>query len=481
MQEDFPHDAAANLLTHLSTDQYPVTRSKVSWKDRVLRLGGEVPKRDSWNGVLAILAIVGLINDCRLLGRAGHPRTQSCDLLHARRRDWRTAMGRWAVIVSAISSALLFDCFFVPPYRSFVIGDVWYLITLLGLLAVGLIVSTLMIATREEARTARRREARVSALYSFTQSLAAGNELDHILDSVARHFPEVFRRLIVVLLPDAEKVMVRFRSEGLVFDECEKEIASWVFQNGQEAGCGTKTFSDSVIRYRPLKTGQGIVGVMGFQATSSKELLPPDRRELLGIFMNQTALAITRADLAQKAKRAEVLQEADKLQKALLNSVSHNLRTPLASVLGVLNTILEDRAVLDVPTQESLLKTAQNEARRLDRPVQNLLDMTRLEGGSIRVKTEPCDVHDVVGAALQKENSNYKFVATMNEMDKSHQPWHGETGLIDKEMLSRYLKDAVSPVYYMAGFPGMVKGLHTMINGTGVDDDDIRMEEFDGY
>jgi ferredoxin-NADP reductase len=83
--------------------------------------------------------------------------------------------------------------------------------------------------------------------------------------------------------------------------------------------------------------------------------------------------------------------------------------------------------------------------------------------------------------ALQKENSNYKLVATMNEMDKSHLPWHGETGLIDKEMLSRYLKDAVSPIYYIAGPPGMVKGLHTMINGTGVDDDDIRTEEFDGY
>jgi len=83
--------------------------------------------------------------------------------------------------------------------------------------------------------------------------------------------------------------------------------------------------------------------------------------------------------------------------------------------------------------------------------------------------------------ALQKENSNYKLVATMNEMDKSHQPWHGETGLIDKEMLSRHLKDAVSPIYYIAGPPGMVKGLHTMINATGVDDDDIRTEEFDGY
>jgi two-component system sensor histidine kinase KdpD len=113
-------------------------------------------------------------------------------------------------------------------------------------------------------------------------------------------------------------------------------------------------------------------------------------------------LALTRAELAKNAKRAEVLLEADKLQRALLNSVSHNLRTPLASVLGVLNTILEDASLLDVSTQQSLLKTAQDEAKQLNWLVQNLLDMTRLEGGAIRVKAEPCDVHDVVAEALRQ-------------------------------------------------------------------------------
>lgn len=401
MRNEVPSTAAPNLLRQFSTDQERAIRSQLSLKDRVLRLG-DVSAEKSWRGVSASLAIVGLIT---IVGFWIEPVIRAPNLaifymlavvFSALR--WE----RWAVIISAISSALLFDYFFIPPYRSFVIGDVWYLITLIGLLTVGLIVSTLMVATREEARAARRREARMSAMYSFTNSLMLGNELDQILDVVARHFLEVFRRPIVVLLPDTERLTVRFSSPELVFDECENEIVSWVFEKGQEAGCGTETFSGSGIRYWPLKTGQGIVGVVGFQTKSSKELLPHDQRELLGIFMNQTALAITRADLAKKAKRTEVLQEADKLQKALLNSVSHNLRTPLASVLGVLDTILEDGALLDVSTQQSLLKTAQEEARRLDWLVQNLLDMTRLEGGAIRVKTELCDVHDVVGAALHQ-------------------------------------------------------------------------------
>ena len=223
------------------------------------------------------------------------------------------------------------------------------------------------------------------------------------MDAVERHFLEI-------ISATHRRFVARRRRIDCAFSQCRvgsstkvrSKTAAWVFENGQEAGCGTDKFSGSRIRYLPLKTWRGIVGVIGFQAEGSKELLPPDQRATPAHFLDQTALAITRADLAKKAKRAEVLQEADKLQKALLNSVSHNLRTPLASVLGVLNTILEDASLLDVPTQQSLLKTAQDEAKQLDWLVQNLLDMTRLEGGAIRVKAEPCDVHDVVAAALRQ-------------------------------------------------------------------------------
>jgi len=401
MPDEIPSTAVPNLLTHVSTDEESPTRTELSWKDRVLRLG-DASTENWWRGVPTSLAITGLIT---ILGLWIEPviRGPNLAIFYMLAVVFSAVRwGRWAVIITAISSALLFDYFFVVPYRSFVIGDIWYLITLIGLLTVGLIISTLMVATREEARAARRREMRVSALYSFTQSLASGNGLDQILDAVVRHFIEIFRRPVVVLLPAAEGLTVRYCSAELVFDEDGKQAASWVFDNGQEAGCGAERFSGSRIRYRPLKTGPRIVGVIGCQGKSSKDLLPPDQRELMGIFLDQTALAITRADLARKAKRAEVLQEADKLQKALLNSVSHNLRTPLASVLGVLNTILEDRSLLDVPTQQSLLKTAQSEARQLDWLVQNLLDMTRLEGGAIRARAEPCDVHDMVAAALRQ-------------------------------------------------------------------------------
>src|SRR5579872_1323458 len=229
MQDEVPSTATPNLLTHRSPGQEPATRSQLSWTDRILRLG-YASGGESWRGVPSSLAFVGLIT---ILGLWIEPVIRGPNLaifymlavvFSALR--W----GRWAVTLSAILSAFLFDYFFVPPFRSFVVGDVWYLITLVGLLTIGLIVSTLMVATREEARTARRREARMSAIYSFAKSLASGNELDHILDAAARHFFEVFRRPMVVLLPDPERMTVRFRSAELAFDEDENEIASWVFE-----------------------------------------------------------------------------------------------------------------------------------------------------------------------------------------------------------------------------------------------------------
>lgn len=400
MQEEFPY-AAPNLLIHLSTDQGSTARSKLSWKDRVLCLG-DVSTEKSWHGVLAGLAIVGLIT---IVGLWIEPviRGPNLAILYMLAVMFSALRwGRWAVTITATSSALLFDYFFVLPYRTFVIGDVWYLITFIGLLTLGLITSTLMRAAREEARASRRSESRIRTLYAFTNSLAAESKLDRIIEVFERYLLETFHRPFVVLLPDAGGLTARFGSAESALDEREGAAAAYVFENDQEAGHGTDKFSDSTMRYLPLKAWRGVVGVAGIQVVGWKEWHSGDQQQLVGTFMNQAALAITRADLVKKAQRAEVLQEAEKLQKALLNSVSHNLRTPLASVIGALNSVLEDGPLLDAPTQQSLLKTAQEEARRLNYLFQNLLDMTRLEGDAIRVKAEPCDVHDVVGAALHQ-------------------------------------------------------------------------------
>lgn len=401
MQEEFPYAAGPKLLTHFSTDQDSASRSKLSWKDRILRLE-EPPAGPDWRGVPASLAIVGFIT---IVGFWIEPHIRGSNLAIFYMLAVVFSALRWgkrAVAISAISGAVLFDYFFVPPYRSFVIGDVWYLITLIGLLAVGLTVSTLIVATKEEARASRRSEANIAALYGLAKSLAAESKLDRIVGVLERHVLETFQRPIIVMLPAAGGLTVFFRSPELPSDDREGAAAACAFENNQEAGHGTERFADSPVRYLPLKAWKGVVGVVGIQAEGWKDWHSIGRQQLLRGFMSQAALGITRAGLVKKAQQAELLQETDKLQKALLNSVSHNLRTPLASIIGALNTVLEDGALLDAPTQQSLLRTAQEEARKLNWLVQNLLDMTRLEGGAIRVRTELCDVHDVVGAALEQ-------------------------------------------------------------------------------
>jgi len=400
MPGELPHNATVNLLARVDGPGHPEARPASSRIERVIqRLA---PVDTGWRGAPASLALVGLIT---IVGQWIRPVIGASNLgiLYMLAVIFSALYwGRRVVILSAVSSAVLLDFFFVPPYRSFVADDLWYTITLIGLLTVGLLVSILTVTAKEEARAARQREAQTAALYSFTTSLAEASRLDQVLDAIAHHVPETFHRAIVVLLPGTGGLTVRFRSPELVFDEYENVAAAWVVETGQEAGCGTRQFPGARIRYRPLKTYQGVVGVVGILANHPKELLSIDQQQLLGTFMNQAALAVTRADLAEKAWRAEMLQETDKLQKALLNSISHNLRTPITSVVGVLHSLLEDGVLFDAPTRQHLLETAQDEALKLNRLVQNLLDMSRLEGGAIHVKREPCDVHDVIGAALEQ-------------------------------------------------------------------------------
>jgi two-component system sensor histidine kinase KdpD len=398
MQQDFPYAAAPELLARLSIDE-STAPSRLSWRDRLLRIGAN-SSESGWRDVAASLAIVACITAAGVLIAPEVPGYNLAIFYMLAVVFCALRWGRRAVFVSAIAGAFLFDYFFVPPVRRFVVGDVWYLITLLGMLTVGLIISMLVVTAREEAAAARRREAHTRALYSLTNSLAVENQPDQVLDAIERQIIETFHRPLTIWLPGPGGLAVRFRSARLTLAERDAAAAAWVFENGRDAGYGTEHFSDSSLRLLPLKTWQGVVGVAGIQVRGWKEWPSRDRQHLLGTFMNQAALAITRVDLARKARRAELLQQTDKLQKALLNSVSHDLRTPLASVLGVLNTLLEDGALLDASTQQSLLATAQDEARRLDWLVRNLLDMTRLEGAAINVKIESCDVHDLVAAAL---------------------------------------------------------------------------------
>jgi two-component system sensor histidine kinase KdpD len=179
-------------------------------------------------------------------------------------------------------------------------------------------------------------------------------------------------------------------------------VAAWAFEHNQPAGLGTDTLPAAALRCQPLKTARGLVGVLGVHPKEPGKLLTPEQRQTFDSFAHQAALAVERASLAEQARQTELLQATEKLQTALLNSISHDLRTPLVSITGALSSLREKTLTLDQDDRDSLLETAFEESERLNRLVGNLLNMTRLESNAIHLKQEPCDIQDAIGAALEQ-------------------------------------------------------------------------------
>lgn len=313
-------------------------------------------------------------------------------------------LGRGPAIMVSILSVAAFDFFFVPPQFTFVVSDTEYLLTFLGLLAVGLVISYLTAQVREQAEAAQRREMQTAALYELGRDLTVTAGLDSAAKTVTAHISQTFSREVAIFLPDEGVLKVYATSPGLHIGENELAVATWAYEHGQLAGRGTDTLPDAPMRCLPLKTTHGAIGVLGVKPTGSNHSLTPDQRRTLDAFANQVALAIERARLVEQAQQAELLEATEKLQTALLNSISHDLRTPLVSITGALSS-LEEGPIMDEEIRRSLITTAREEADRLNRLVGNLLNMTRLEAGAMRIHPEPCDVQDLIGSTLEQFGS----------------------------------------------------------------------------
>ncbi len=314
-----------------------------------------------------------------------------------------TRWGRGPSILTAILSVLAFDFFMVPPHLTLAVADAQYILTFLGLLAVGLVISTLAVREREQAESARRRETHTAALYDLSRDLATAVSQDPVMQAAIRHISELFNCETAVFLPEGDALAFYARSPAFPLVQESHAVATWVFQRGRVAGLGTNTLSAADARYLPLKTAQGVIGVVGIKPNlASNEFLNPDQQRLLEALLSQVALATEAVQLADKAHQAQLLRETEKLQTALLNSISHNLRTPLASITGALSSLRDDDQMLNADARRELLNTAWEEAERLNHLVGNLLNMTRLEAGAMKLALETSDVQDLVGVTLNQ-------------------------------------------------------------------------------
>jgi two-component system sensor histidine kinase KdpD len=309
-------------------------------------------------------------------------------------------LGRKPAMATAFLGVLAFDFFFVPPRLTLAVSDTQYLMTFIGLFVVGIVISTLVARAKERAEIMRTREVQTASLYYLSRDLAASADIGAVLTAVVRNVEEALKAQVVILLPEGERLDILAASDGLALDIKEQAVADWAFRNNHPAGRATDTLVSAALIYLPLQTPASVLGVMGVRLENESAYHSQDNRRLLDAFVTQAAMAMERIRFSRQAEQAQILQARENLERALLNSISHDLRTPLSSVTGVLASLREEGANLGDHARRELLDTACSEAERLNRFVGNLLDMTRIEAGAVRLKLEACDVQDLVGCAL---------------------------------------------------------------------------------
>lgn len=309
--------------------------------------------------------------------------------------------GRGPSLFAVIMGVLTFDFFMVPPYNTFAVSDLNYLFTFATLFVVSLIISSLAARARDQAEVALKRTLITTELYDFTRDLAGATDLDGILMQIAKHMRQTLDAEVAIFLPQGRDLVFHTGSSSFQPGPEEQATAYWAFQHETPAGQGTETLSGTRGRYLPLKTTHGTVGVLGLQLPKTPDHVEAEQTRLLDAFCTQAAVAIERLHLEDQARRVEVMAETEKLQTALLNSISHDLRTPLVSITGALTTFQENEQ-LKGAARTDLLQTALGEANRLNRLVGNLLDMTRLEGGAVKPIHQSVDLREIIEVALEE-------------------------------------------------------------------------------
>jgi two-component system, OmpR family, sensor histidine kinase KdpD len=308
-----------------------------------------------------------------------------------------------ALLASALSVAAVDFCF-VPPYFTFVVANIKHLLTFVGLFVMGVVTSNLTERVRRQAVSARMREERTATLYALARELAQSRNAAEIAAVACRHvFAAAAARGVVVLLPAEGAALVVARSEPPGFDVSERDrsVAAWAFQRREAAGVATSTLPGAEGLYLPLTAASKVVGVLGIIPSDPNRLLDPELRHLLDAICHQIATALRRMQLEEEAHKARLLAEQEALRNALLSSVSHDLRTPLAAITGAASMILESGPELS-PVRRELVETIYEEADRLNHLVGDLLDMTRVESGGLALRREWMPLEEVIGAALNR-------------------------------------------------------------------------------
>ena len=311
--------------------------------------------------------------------------------------------GLWPSMLASVAASLCYNFFFLPPVYTFTITDPTNVAAFFFFMLIALLVSNVAARVRTQAVTALGRVRTTESLYAFSRKLAGTATLDDVLWATAYQTALMLKVRVVLLLPEAGVLAVKagYPPEDQL-DKADLAAANWAWGNDRPAGRGSDTLPGARRLFLPMRTGRGPIGVIGIDVDRAGPLLTPDQRRLLDALVDQGALAIERVLLVEDMDRVKRTVEQDRLRGALLTSISHDLKTPLASVLGAASTMRDlDSGLTDVQKRD-LLATVIDESERLNRFIANLLDMTKLESGAIVPNTALHDVSEIVGSVLRR-------------------------------------------------------------------------------
>jgi two-component system sensor histidine kinase KdpD len=312
--------------------------------------------------------------------------------------------GLWPSVVASLLSFVVYRYFFTEPRFALAITTTEDFFTLTFFFVVAMLTGRVAARSREQAEASRQAARRTAKLYDFSRRIAAAASRDDVLWAVVHHVAATLQCRSLVLLPGPDgglDIAAGYPPEDHLTDAAIA-ASDWAWRHGKPAGWKSDTLPSSEWLFMPLRTATGPVGLLGVAFDESESMLIPEQRRLLDAVSDQAAVAIERTNLASSIEDARVMTETEQLRSALLSSISHDLRTPLVSIIGSATSLVTFGDTLSAENRGELLETVLEEAERLNRFVQNLLDMTRLGYGALKPKQDWVDLHDVVGSAIER-------------------------------------------------------------------------------
>jgi len=394
-------------------------------------------------------------------------------------------LGPGPVLLAAALSPMIWNYFFVPPKFTLTISRTEDVLTFIMFFIVAYVTGVLTTRVRQRERTVRQREERAVALYNLANDLSAANNIDEAATGAVKNLVKVFNADAVIFIQDENGKDIKqiVTNELEKISEKELSVAQWIYTNGKRAGRFTDSLTSSDYVFYPLKNQRGIFGVAGLKIEN--ENFYREQETLIDNFMNQIAGAIERELLNQKANKSLVLEESEKLYKTLFDSLSHELKTPIAAIMGSSNLLLNIKSEGNSATRNQLYNEIHTASLRLNRLVENLLDMARLESGKLIPNYKLHDVQDLINSSLNQfetETGKHEIKVSIQE---NMPPVKFDFGLME-QVIKNLLQNALiytqedSKIEIQSSFDENYAYITVSDNGKGIPDKDI-MNIFDKF